>query len=533
MKKQKINSTRVIALFFLVPFVFTSCRFYHLKTRTVLHNNAQTLLKEKSYPFILVHIGDRYWQLKNPSVGKDLLKGELNEVDSHVDFYYNRGLQQSNFTVPKTEEFYANQIHVYLDALEMDGNQVTIPFTSITDIKLLDKNRGLNTVGNLLIAGTTAAAGLGIFLLIACSCPHNYTYDGENYHYNNTLFTGATAPNLERHDYKSLPDYHPENPGYKMLVKNEENELQFTNLMEMIIVNHSADVEIATDQKGAIYTIKQREKATNLTNDKGTDVSALLNESDDQPYLFDQVGEHDFSHVFARFNVNANKEYAKLIVRSKNSNWGGLVYHSFAELMGENYEKWVKKNQKRTPEEAQKDIIEAGIPLIIEVKQNGSWQVLEAIDLISEVNYNELVVSIPTAYLKDETVEFRLTSGYKFWELDALQMDFSSPEKVSIERRIPASALGESDYTTALSMDDELYMEHKTTGDSALVVFDNLPIASQKRSLFLHSKGYYLSKDRYEGKTNWAAMLALREKGGLSAFSKELFEAYMNVTLKD
>ena len=139
MKKQKINSTRVIALFFLVPFVFTSCRFYHLKTRTVLHNNAQTLLKEKSYPFILVHIGDRYWQLKNPSVGKDLLKGELNEVDSHVDFYYNRGLQQSNFTVPKTEEFYANQIHVYLDALEMDGNQVTIPFTSITDIKLLDK----------------------------------------------------------------------------------------------------------------------------------------------------------------------------------------------------------------------------------------------------------------------------------------------------------------------------------------------------------------------------------------------------------
>jgi hypothetical protein len=149
------------------------------------------------------------------------------------------------------------------------------------------------------------------------------------------------------------------------------------------------------------------------------------------------------------------------------------------------------------------------------------------------VNYNELVVSVPTEYLTDETVEFRLSSGYKFWELDGLQMDFSALEKVTIERRMPTSALGNDDYTTALSMDDALYMEHKTTGDSALIVFDNLPISNLKRSLFLHSKGYYLSKDAYEGKTNWAALLALREKGGLSAFSKELYEAYMNLTLKD
>lgn len=528
-----LNSTRIIAFFFLLPFVFTSCGFYHLKTRTVLHNNAQILLNENSYPFILVHVGDRYWQLKNPTINKDLVKGELIQVDSHVDFYYKLGLQRKNFTVQQSEVVYANQIHLYMDALETDSVHVNFPIKNITDIKVLDKNRGLNTVGNLLIAGGVTAAGIGVFLLIACSCPHNYTYDGEQYHYNNTLFTGATAPNLERHDYKSLPDYHPENASYKMLVKNEENELQFTNLMEMIIVKHSAEAEIATDQKGEVYTIKQRETAINVSSDNGTDVSAQLNEADDQAYLFDQVGENDFSHVFATFKVNEQKQHAKLIVRAKNSNWGGLVYHSFAELMGNNYDKWVKHNQKRTPEEAQKDVIEAGIPLIVEVKKNGSWEPIEAINLISEVNYNELVVAIPAEYLTDESVEFRLSSGYKFWEIDALQMDFSAPETVTVERRTPTSAMGNEDFTSALSLDDDNYMEHKMTGDSALVVFDNLPVSSQKRSLFLHSKGYYLSKDTYEGKTNWAAMLALREKGGLSAFSKELFEAYMNVTLKD
>jgi len=533
MKQQHFNSTRIIAFFFLVPFVFTSCRLYHLKTRTVMHNNAQTLVKEKAYPYILVHIGDSYWQLSNPSVKSESISGELIQVNERVDYYYKKGLNRSNFSVTYSDAFYANQLHLYLDVLETDNIRVTIPFSSITDLKVLDKNRGLSTIGNLLIAGTSTVAVIGVFLAIACGCPHNYTYDGEQYHYNNTLFTGATAANLERHDFKSLPDYHPEDHSYKMLVKNEENEIQFTNLMELISVEHSKEVEIATDQNGEVYTIKKREMALLATSDNGSDLTLQLNQSDDKAYVFDQVGENDFSHVFARFNVDSNKAEAKLIVRAKNSNWGGLVYHSFAELMGKNYSKWVKHNQKRTPEEAQNDVIEAGIPLLVEVKNNGNWVPIEAINLISEVNYNELIVPIPEEYLSDETVEFRLSSGYKFWEIDALQMDFSVAEPVTIKRFAPTSAFGNEEYTSALSKDDDRYMEHRTTGDSALVVFENLPVSIQKRSLFLHSKGYYLSKDTYEGKTKWGTMLALREKGGLSAFSKELYEAYMNITSKD
>ena len=533
MKKKHVNSTRFIALFFLIPFVFTSCRFYHLKSRTVLYNNAQKIAQNNVFPFILVHVGDNYWQLRNMSMHGEFIRGELSQVDHNVDFFYKTGLRKKNFTIPKALEIYANQLHLYMDVLEIDDKQVQIPFTSVKDIKVLDKNRGLTTLSNVLIAGTSAVAAIGIYLLIVCNCPHNYTFDGEQYHYNNTLFTGATAPNLERHDFKSLPDYHPENTTYKMLVKNEENELQFTNLMEMLVVQHATDVEVITDQKGTVYTIQDREKATLAINDKGTDLRVKLEESDDDAYLFDQVGENDFSHVFATFNVNENKEHAKLIVRAKNSNWGGLVYHSFAELMGKNYSKWVKHNQKRTPEEAQKDVIEAGIPLIIEVKKNGKWVPLEAIDLISEVNFNELVIPIPAEYLTDEAVEFRLSSGYKFWEIDVLHMDYSAPETVTVDRLKPTSAVGKEDFTAALTWDDAHYMEHKATGDSALVVFDNLPTTTQKRTLFLHSKGYYLSKDTYEGATNWPAILALREKGGLSAFSKELYEAYMNVTLKD
>jgi len=498
-----------------------------------MHNNAQNLVKKKAYPYILVHIGESYWQLSNPYVKNESISGELTQVNQRVDYYYKLGLKRNNFKITKSEDIYANQLHLYVDVIETDDIRVTIPFSTITDLKVLDKNRGLSTIGNVLIAGTSAAAGIGIFLAIACSCPHNYTYDGENYHYNNTLFTGATAPNLERHDFKSLPDYHPENHSYKMLVKNEENEIQFTNLMEMISVEHSKEVEIATDQNGEVYTIKKRETALLATSDNGSDLTLQLNQSDDQAYLFDQVGENDFSHVFARFNVDSNKADAKLIVRAKNSNWAGLVYHSFAELMGKNYSKWVKHNQKRTPEEAQNDVIEAGIPLIIEVKKNDEWVPIEAINLISEVNYNELIVPIPEEYLSDETVEFRLSSGYKFWEIDALQMDFSVAEPVTIKRFAPSSARGNEEYTSALSTDDDQYMEHRATGDSALIVFENLPVSTLKRSLFLHSKGYYLSKDTYEGGTKWGTMLALREKGGLSAFSKELYESYMTITSKD
>jgi hypothetical protein len=530
MKMFNSTSTRIIATFLIIAMLFSSCRLYHIKSRSVLHNNAERLLSKKVYPHFLLHCGDNYWQIKNPNIKESSVTGVLTSVDEKVDLFYRIALKKKNFRVKSIDEYQANQLHIYVEAFEYDGQIVKVNLNDIKELKILDKNKGLSTLVNFGIASASAIGSLTVFLIIACGCPHNYTFDGDKYQYNNSLFTGATAPNLERHDYKSLPDYHPENLIYKMLIKNEENESQFTNLLELMVVNHGKQVEVVLDQIGNIHTLLKRENPIKITDDFGNDLSSFTNYLDDNPYPFDQISEDYFSHVYATYNVSETKENAKLIIRSKNSSWGGLVYHSFAELMGENYNKWVKNNLKRTPNKVQEDLVNAGIPLIVEVKKNGEWILLEAIDLIGEVNYNQVAISVPREYLDDPTVEFRITSGYKFWELDAVQMDFSEPQKVLVQKFKPSSAFGSQDYTNSVSFDDKNYMQHLNTGDSTLISFDNLPIFFESRSLFLHSKGYYQSKNQYFGPTKWKAVFAMKQKGGFSLFSKELHEVYENMS---
>jgi hypothetical protein len=530
MKGCNSNSTRIISIFLMISMLISSCRLYHLKSRSVLHNNAEKILSKKDFPFILLHSGETYWQIKNPRIKDQEISGELIQVEEKVEYFYRKALKRNNFQVSSSDTYHSNQLHLYVDAFEIKNQQAIVKLNDIKEIKILDKNKGLSTVLNIGITGASLYAGLTVFLLIVCGCPHNYTYDGEKYQYNNTLFTGAIAPNLERDDYKSLPDYHPENSKYKMLIKNEENESQYTNLLEMIVVNHQKNIEIVLDQRGNVYTINKREKAIKASDDLGNNLSNKIDQADDDSYAFDQIGKDEFSHLYTTFNLYERNLNAKLIVRSKNSSWGGLVYHSFTELMGKNHAKWVKNNLKRTPNEAQEDVLKAGIPLIIEVKKNEKWLPLEAINLISEVNYNEFAITVPQEYLGDSKVEFRFTSGYKFWELDAVHMDFSSPQQVEIHKLNPSSALGNEDFTANVANDDKNYMVHKSTGDTALIRFENLPNTFEARSLFLHSKGYYVSKNQFDGPTNWQALLAIRQKGGFSMFSKELYEAYKNMT---
>lgn len=530
MKIFKPYQIRVISSLLMISILFSSCRMYHIKSRTILHNNAEQIIKNKIFPHILIHSGNVYWELKNIQIKDDFLTGDLIAVDERVDFYYKYALIKSNYKVTKSETYYNNQLHFYLDSFEYDGQKAIINYTQIKEIKVLDKNTGLSTILNLGITGATVTAAFFTFLVIACNCPHNYIYDGEKYIFNNTLFTGATAPNLERDDFKPLPDYKPDNSNYNILIKNEENEIQYTNLLEIIQVNHSKNSEVALDQKGNVYTLNKREKPIKVLDDFGNNLSYKLNEINDETFSFDQIGKDNFSHVYATFKVNESNEFGKIIIRAKNSDWGGLVYHSFVDLLGKNYNKWVKHNMKRTPEKAHEDIVKSGIPLIIDIKQNGQWQTIETIDLIGEVNFNEIIIPVSKKFCSDSTLEIRITSGYKFWELDALQMDFSTPESINIEKLQPKSALGTDDFTDDLLRNDKQYMKHSIIGDSALIKFENLSTSSENRTLFLHSKGFYTSKEIHEGSTNWKAIMAMIQNGGFSLFSKELYESYKNVT---
>jgi hypothetical protein len=460
-------------------------------------------------------------------VKDEFIIGELEPLNPMVDSCYRLSLTKKIYR-GKGDDHLHNQLHLHVDEFEANGNQVVIQFANVTKIEVEKEKRGLNLLVNTAITAGSIVGGLTLFLAIVCGCPHNYVYDGNNYYFNNTLFTGANAPSLERDDFKFLPDFFPDSSTYRMIIKNEENEIQYTNLLEMIAIDHAMDVKVVPTQNGRILTVQSPVLPVSAKNDAGEDATLYISSEDDLFYGFDKTGADDFSHIFAKFPVQNDGKNAKVVLRAKNSQWAGLVNRSFNTLVGKNYSKWKKKNHSKSAAELNAIREKSGIPLLFSIRQGENWIPLEAVQLVGDIAYNDVAIKIPEKYITGETVELKLSTGFKFWELDALYMDYSEPVDFSVTTFTPSSVIGTKNCKSEVSNDDHEYMIHSSKGDSAIVEFSNVPPAKEKRTLLLHSKGYYTSTEEYNGKTEWKTIAAIRRAGGLSYFSKTLFEHYSN-----
>ena len=66
-------------------------------------------------------------------------------------------------------------------------------------------------------------------------------------------------------------------------------------------------------------------------------------------------------------------------------------------------------------------------------------------------------------------------------------------------------------------------MEHLRTSDSTNILFTGLKPAAANRTIFLHSKGYYIFQEVYKGKLNSKELAKINKDAGMSAYSERLF----------
>lgn len=529
--KNNIIIQRIVSCVLIIG-MLSSCNHYRLSKHmpTDAANVGETVT-EGLADYVVVHVGDETWQLIDIEIENNQITGSLTDVDTEqVDFYERvlDGQTDGEYNAEDDEGQYLEQTHIYLNSVtHLEDGKVSFDVSDVSTANSLKKQGGMGVVwgviaGVLIVIGGLIL-GMVIFVLIACNCPHAYTYDGEAYNFTNTLFTGATAKNLERNDYKLMPDYRPESDSYEMIIKNEENESHYTNLLELVVVNHDADVEVVPDQNGNIHSISNLETAKSIVDANGGDLSNELSYRDDVVYSFDKGSEETMINTYATFAKPDDVSNAKVVLKLKNTEWGGVVFKTFASMMGNKYDNWVEKNHARTPEEAEAGMKEAGIPMQLSIKKGDEWVEIESVDLVGEVSYNTLAFPIDESLITGENIEVRLQAGYKFWDLDYVGMDFSQDSDLVIETIKPSIAKGSSNDLAALSQDDDLYMQHFATGDSTHIKFDGLKSTGEKRTIIMRSKGYYLSNDEYTGTPYWRELVKLKAPGGLSRLSQNLY----------
>ena len=510
-----------IAWIMIASIFTTHCTFYRLRQGDPKEYNVG-LEDEKIYNSrIFLHIGDTYCELKNWKKIENKIVGTATSVNSEGDFYYKKALSKKNFIASKKNEYNLLQMHLFVSEAIYNDTDITIDIKDIEKVHLLNKNGALTVFSFVATTSVSATAAIFVFLVIACSCPHVYINDGNNWHFTNSMFTGAMNPTLERFDYKRIPDFNPESTSLNLELRNEEKEIQYTNTLKLVAIYHQKGEEIIANQKGEFTRVSTKRFPQSVTNDAG-DVKNNFSSPNSESYNFNNTDKVGMSNLHATFSTE-NLKSANLILSVKNPKWGGFVYHEFTKLFGDYFQKWVKSNARKSNKQLYSNIRKAGILLAVEVKEGNKWKQIEDINLVGEAGFQKIAVSIPQKYLKYNTLTIRLRSGFQFWEINELALSEKVTENLKIEELDANIESENTDLQSLIKSDDSEYLVHGQGEEPITVNFSGLKTDGE-RTLFLKSKGYYKTIQNHTGQPEWKQLLSINQYGGFSRFSKQQFE---------
>ncbi|MFY0689976.1 MAG: hypothetical protein JXQ90_22585 [Cyclobacteriaceae bacterium] len=518
-----------LLIFCLLNLTFSGCYYYKARTKPLNHPQGKVgqlipySMDIGRHYYFLVHYGDKMYEFFDPYLdgNNGIMRGQFMQVDQVVGYYHQKIDGKVTTKARWRDRSRTRQIHVYINEYQQDEEFVVIRSEDIGAIEIYDPNFGLIVVS---ILGTTTIAyfsAIILFLLIFCNCPHAYVFDGNEYHYDASMFTGAIAPALERHDFKIVPDYQPDESTYRMKIKNEEDETQFTDLLELKVVSHGKGVMAAFDQNGKVHAFSNMIEPSNLNNE----IKWQLSESDEDYFQFNEINQDGFSYLNLQFDMPEKTDSANLLLVLKNTSWGAFAYNQMTQLFGESYQSWVSKHRDQSKEDLMKWPIKQGVLLGVEVKTKSGWNVVEYVDLVGNVRSNRVAIPLNGLNSMDGNIEVRLKSGYRLWEIDQVGISYDQSSNVEVQTIAPLLT-HESQSLVQLNNDDGDYLVQEQ-GDSLDIVFNGLR-SDALRTIFLHSKGHYITNRNYTGKPKKMKLVRFSKKGEFSKFSESLHRELMS-----
>ncbi len=455
-------------------------------------------------------------------------------------FIYNRKQKQ---------EVVLREVHIFTRDTSgiVAGQTDTFSLSDVTRIDVIefDQKRTTNsyTVGAIAI---TLGAALVIALLAAAltdepdpppppesSCPYISSFDGGGYTLEGEIYSASIYPSLQREDFLQL-QVKPIDGRYKIKISNELQEIQHTDFADLLVVTHDPSVRIIADPQGKFHSIsKEQQPVTALMNNR-TDIRDLLQAKDEKSCLFkDDNGVRPAEEVLLGFKNAEKSTQGKLILSAKTSSWLNYLYGEFTKGFGSHYAKWTKQQEKRPGHELESWAAAQQIPLTVSIKTPGGWKVLQQIKTIGPLIHRDVVVPFETS--QGDAVEFKLSGGYMFWELDYAAIDYSPDLDFTVAGLSPYEATNEKgeNVLPQLLKADKSYLVQPNVGDETVLTYKSKKeVKGKAQAVFLHSGGYYTHIRNYKGVPKVAFLKSFEKPGSLVAFSRQKFdEAWNNIAV--
>lgn len=541
LKNRKVNKKRLLKIVSIITlFAFLNCLtgclyFFKAITEKDFNPNRITQLDDDGKYFIL-HSKDNAWNFYDLQIKGDTINGRLDAMlYYHAKYLTPKSKGAQSYKKHKEPEV-INEVHIYTSDTTFGyfNTNVSIPMASIQKITIYDRAKGATIISWILPPVLILAALIVIVTATDGSCPFVYTYNGNSYTLIGEIYGGATYPSLERHDYMPLPGFESVNDQYQLKISNELKEKQYTNLAELLIIQHPKNSDVFIDKYGDIQTLSMSQIPSSAIALNNRDYTRSITAKDNNFFQFNEYNTNTtINNLILTFKNQEYSETGKLVINAKNSLWSDYMYGEFTKLFGTYYNKWDEKQKQVSAKKHIKRALKQDIPLSVYMETEKGWEFVDFFHVVGSLAARDMVMSIDLSKAKSEDVRIKLESGFMFWELDYAAMDFSKNIPVETTLLKPSSAIDEkgNDVTSLLSENDDQYLRQFNIGDEVIVKYD-IPVdktSGNKESVqtvILHSKGHYESIRDYKDKPNWKYLIALKHPHSFSKFSfKKLEEA--------
>jgi hypothetical protein len=374
---------------------------------------------------------------------------------------------------------------------------VAIPVDSVQRWYIRRTDTGLTILAVLgIAAGVVLAAGV-IAVATKESCPFIYSWDGTRYVFEAEPYGGAITRGLERDDYGVLPTLRSDDGTYRLLVTNEVNETQMTNLFSLWVVDHQPGLRVVPDEWGGLHTLSRPQPPSSAVDRTGRDLLPWLSADDRRIWeplpLADSAGDLR-DEILLTFPRPAGASYAKLISRTGTALWGSHMIRALLELRGSAVDEWyaqIDADSLRADSVRTWAVREELYGLLLEVEEPDGWQVRGIVPGSGPFLAAERVVPLDLGGVKGDSLRIRIRPPRGFWAFNHFAVEYSPNQPLVVDTLAPRAASDDAVLAAVIAA-DTLYHAMPNTGDRATLEFPAPPTRpGMERTVVLHSRGWY------------------------------------------
>jgi len=532
--KFTIKTTSLVLILALLNLT-TRCTNYSYNLKYDFEPDKDKILAlNKARNLIVLHQGfDRQnpmnpvWTLTNVNYDDQTrqITGIVNKPHESIRKYLTINPETAKVELPDIYKKINDEIHIFAQSVKLDGNKAFINLQDISRLELIN----YSTERSTKIVSASAIAFIIIIpvvlLLTKDSCPYLFIKNGESYSFIGEIFSGAIYGSLERDDYLPLPSVKPINGKFNLKIANHLKEKQYVNQAELWYIQHPKGLKVIADKNGEIYSLGKAFLPVQSFSENGKDLSEYLMSKDSIYYPFDEESpDHNINSVFLSFSNPDRKDKAKLILNARNSLWGDYVFGEFTKYFGRSYPNWISKQKTNPTFDHLQWQLDQGVALKAYIKNSGEWKLVDFQFPVGPMAARDIVIQLDLSETKGDNFEIKLTSGFKFWDLDYAAIDYTKDEHLEILKLSPLTATDfyGRDIRKLIQNSDDSYLEQLKVGEEAKLSFAAPQINEDfAYSLLFHSKGYYEHIRDYKGLPNIIALNRFKKPGEFSTFSRE------------